>query len=532
MANDLYAWLIEATLATGAAIALVLLLRRPLRATFGAGAAYALWALVPAVLSATLLPAAIEPMVSPMVANVAAEVVALPGVAVTPGIDLRSWLMPAWGLGVVMAWALLLRQQRRFLRGLGSLRQRADGLFESESVAGLPAVIGWRSRIVLPRDFEQRYDAHERQLVLSHEGVHRRRGDLYASALVAALRCLFWFNPLVHYGAGRFRHDQELACDAAVLRRFPQSRRAYGDALLKTQLADQPLPLGCHWFGSHPLKERILMLNRPQPNKPRWFAGFVLVALLSLATGWTVWAAQPATAPANGPTDGLPLRMSLKLNGGSEHHENTVMQPGQAKTFSYTENGERWDMSLTLERLDGDKFHIAADILRNGVSQGQPRMINRFGAPAAIGIGEKLADGRFEGIEIEMLVDSGDRAAPSVELTDGLSGPVPAYPAEQLAAGEGGTVMLKMLVGVDGRALRSEFSPEGSTVPATSPLVASAREASLDWTFDAIQKDGNAVEAWVLVPVTFEPEKPGSGDGAAIQRIGRPMAPGTPATGT
>jgi len=41
MASELYAWLVEATLASSVAIILVLLLRRPLRATFGAGAAYA-----------------------------------------------------------------------------------------------------------------------------------------------------------------------------------------------------------------------------------------------------------------------------------------------------------------------------------------------------------------------------------------------------------------------------------------------------------------------------------------------------------
>ena len=64
---------------------------------------------------------------------------------------------------------------------------------------------------------------------------------------------------------------------------------------------------------------------------------------------------------------------------------------------------------------------------------------------------------------------------------------------------------------VDGRALRSEYEPEGSTVPAASPLVASAREASLKWTFNAAVKDGKPVEAWVAVPVRFEPGKPAGG---------------------
>src|SRR3546814_17576856 len=51
---DLFRWLLESTCASSAAIVLVLLLRRPLRATFGANAAYLLWLLPPlAVLAAS-----------------------------------------------------------------------------------------------------------------------------------------------------------------------------------------------------------------------------------------------------------------------------------------------------------------------------------------------------------------------------------------------------------------------------------------------------------------------------------------------
>lgn len=399
MASELYAWLAEATLATSVAIVLVLGLRLPLRAVFGASAAYAAWGVVPVALLATLVPAAVSPVAMPAMVRFTAGPAALPSAGVAPGVEIESWLVLAWILGLAVAGLVLVRQQRRFLHGLGSVRRRVDGLFQSDAVAGLPAVVGWRSRIVLPRDFEQRYDPQQQQLVLCHETVHRQRGDLPASALVAVLRCVFWFNPLVHAAASRFRHDQELACDAAVLRRFPQSRRAYGDALLKTQLADSPLPVGCHWFGSHPLKERIAMLKRPLPGKPRWFAGLAFVALLSLAAGWTAWAAQPPVVAG----DGLSLQMKLNLNGGEERLESAVLQPGQAKVFSYRDGDERWDMTLTLTRLESGDVFIAMDILRDGISLGQPRMMTRFGVPAAIEIGDQYPD-HFSGIKIEMNV--------------------------------------------------------------------------------------------------------------------------------
>lgn len=399
MANDLYAWLVEATLVSSACIIAVLILRKALRVVSGAGAAYAAWGVVPVALLATLVPAASVPMVLPTMVAFTTGVATPPSIAVATGFALETWLLMAWALGLAIAALMLVRQQRRFLRGLGAVQARVDGLFQSDAVAGLPAVVGWRSRIVLPRDFEQRYDPQEQGLVLCHENVHRRRGDLPASALVAALRCVFWFNPLVHVAAGRFRHDQELACDAAVLRRHPQSRRAYADALLKTQLADSPLPVGCHWFGSHPLKERIAMLKRPLPGKTRWFAGLAFVALMSLAAGWTAWAAQPPVVTG----DGLVLQMKLKLNGGEERLENAVLQPGQAKAFSYRDGDERWDMTLTLTRLEGSDIFIAMDIQRDGVSLGKPRMMTRAGVPAAIEIGDQYPD-RFSGIKIEMNV--------------------------------------------------------------------------------------------------------------------------------
>src|SRR5690606_182279 len=120
-----------------------------------------------------------------------------------------------------------------------------------DSVFAGPALVGaWRARIVLPADFERRYDTLERELILAHERVHLARGDAWVNAFVALLRSLNWFNPLVHLAAAKFRLDQELACDAAVIARFPRARRRYADAMLKVQLAGQAwqelrLPVGC-----------------------------------------------------------------------------------------------------------------------------------------------------------------------------------------------------------------------------------------------------------------------------------------------
>ena len=297
---DLFTALCETTVAGSAAILLVLALRRPLRHAFGAGIAYAAWALVPLAILAVLLPAAQSPvLVVPVVAMQLPSglLAATDAVRATP--DLATWAVIAAACGALVCALRLFVQQRRFMRGLGLLTDRGDGVFVAETTEGLPAVIGlWRPRIVLPADAMRRYAAAERDLMLAHERTHIARGDLAANAVVAGLRCLFWFNPLVHLAARRFRHDQELACDQQVVRRHPDARRTYGEAMLKTQLARGVLPLGCHWAQTHPLRERIEMLKQPLHSMRRRVIGRATAFALLLATGYAAWAAQPQAASA------------------------------------------------------------------------------------------------------------------------------------------------------------------------------------------------------------------------------------------
>ena len=66
-ASDGMALLMETTWASSAALLLVALLRGPVCKAFGAGSAYALWALVPAALASVLLPAAVDPVAPALV---------------------------------------------------------------------------------------------------------------------------------------------------------------------------------------------------------------------------------------------------------------------------------------------------------------------------------------------------------------------------------------------------------------------------------------------------------------------------------
>ncbi|ALN82254.1 M56 family metallopeptidase [Lysobacter antibioticus] len=292
-------WLTETTVATSLAVLLVLAARLSLRRAFGAAIGYAAWALVPLLMIAVLLPTAGQRL-PVVVAGLSAAPIPPPSMqaAASSHFDPMPWLLAVWLAGAVVMAVATLRQQRRFQRALGRIERREDGLYQAEAILGLPAAFGLlRPRIVVQRDFDTRYSAEQQALIRTHERSHIRRGDLHANALVALLRCVYWFNPLLHYAARRFRHDQELACDLRVLARHPRSRRSYGEAMLKTLLAANPSPLACHWAQAHPLKERILMLKQPLPAAKRVATGAAVLAVLAMASGFGVWAGQPADAP-------------------------------------------------------------------------------------------------------------------------------------------------------------------------------------------------------------------------------------------
>lgn len=275
--TELLLEIVELNLAAAAAILVAMWARRKVHAVMGPGAAYLLWAIVPAAMLATLIPARI----------VEVEAVAVPetwGAALAP---VALALVVVWLAGAAVMAAFLMKHQKLFLRDV-------------ERGAAGPAVVGFfYPRIVTPSDFAQRFAPAERKLILEHEQVHIERYDARINAFVAAARCLMWFNPLVHIGARRMRADQELSCDAAVVDRRPGARRAYAETLLKTQLAHRPLPVGCYWPGDmsgtdHPLTERIAMLTRSPFSHPRRLAAGAAVALLVCGGGLAAWAVQPA----------------------------------------------------------------------------------------------------------------------------------------------------------------------------------------------------------------------------------------------
>lgn len=295
MPNDAVIGLLwQAHLGLSLGLLAVLLLRRPWRRLAGVQAAYGLWLLPVWLAAAALLPRADLPgWALPPVLVTGPQASDLGQLAAGAPLSLAG----LWAAGVLGVAGLQVAVHRRYRRRL----KRVAGGHLLAPAGDSPGLFGlWHARLVLPADFRQRFDASERRWILAHESAHARRLDNPARMFATALAALAWFNPLAWWALSALRQDQELACDAAVMRRYPGSWRRYGLAMLKLDGALRVPPAASAWQSHHPLKERILLLQRIAPGTRTLRAArttLFATALLGLGTLQTISTA--ATEPAN-----------------------------------------------------------------------------------------------------------------------------------------------------------------------------------------------------------------------------------------
>lgn len=322
MAAELFVLGVELVIAVTIGLVAVLLLRPAIRGLCGARAAYALWLLVPAVVVAIALPRAAAPLASAAGPTAAIATPATPAVVAPvlaqasqvfeierpvfmPNLaDFAAPLLLLWLVGAVAFATLLVAGQVRFLNTLGALRreQRGPGAVYYAARGDIgPALVGALvPRIILPRDFGERFSREEQDLVIAHERVHLTSGDAQINLAIALARVLLWFHPLVHVCARIIRTDQELACDETVIARRPTLRRTYAEAMLKAQFATEPAPVGCHWRtgDERELRRRIQRL-KSMPSRTRRTVGAGVAAIVTLGGGAAAWALQPPVPVAS-----------------------------------------------------------------------------------------------------------------------------------------------------------------------------------------------------------------------------------------
>lgn len=524
-------WLLTGALASSAGILLVLALRVPLRRSFGARVAYLAWTVVPLALLAVSLPgpradATVMRWVPQQAIDiaVAGEQVVRPAspMPVDTGPSAAQMLLVAWLLGMVLAGWQQSSRQRRYLAALGPLKARADGSYQCAGPHG-PVVIGlMRPRIVLPANFDLRYPGLQGQLVLAHERAHIRRGDVRSNLLAAVLRSVFWFNPLLLWAIPRFRFDQELACDAAVLDAYPGAGRIYGDAMLSAHMPIAQLPLGCHWHAGTRLKARIRMLGERSPGRVRSRAGVVLVlGILGACTG-TAWALQGR--------DGAPVRLVMPrmapalyadvhmsgrdANGISSNNMSADPKDADLLRIRAMDGSIEIDFAAGIDPVASTHFHAVLaeagttpavdwNLQREGrrIAGGRVMLANGTGrvvlGPAMLGQSASATldlvfspDGSVEG----------DVLAPPVRGDDGIYRESERMGSTALHAS--GTASMLLDVSVDGKVMATRLE---SVAPRWAITDDDARMLLADVSYIPAYRNGLAVPSRVRMQLQFEP---------------------------
>lgn len=418
MAIDWWTHLLDACFAASVAIVIVLALRWPLRKLFGATLAYQAWLLAPAMIVVALLPRVQLVQRPKVVAVVQASTELLASPVRHAGLHWTGVLQAVWCFGALALAFWFWRAHRSFVRGLGELRLEG-GLFYSASPGSGPALLGlWRPKIVVPADFAQRYTEQEQALIVAHERVHARRADVLVNLLQAALQCLFWFNPLVHAAARFFRADQEMACDAAVLRRHPGLLRTYAEALLKAQSCSTAAPttVACSWRFNHPVKERFMTLQN-QPRSSRRLIGRVLVASMIFGGAYAGITARANEAAAPGkPVYDIQILNMGELDAKVRITADRIDQNQKERTphliaAAGSEFGiekDKWRATFAITPVSSaDKTYMINIDLKSGEQHYHPRLMGKLGERVAVSVGDSGA--RFD---LALLVNEAAPGAP------------------------------------------------------------------------------------------------------------------------
>jgi beta-lactamase regulating signal transducer with metallopeptidase domain len=467
----------------------VALLRRPCRRLFGAERACQLWFLPPLAMLASQWPhaAAGVGLDAPLPALVylitSAALPSSPHGAMLDGYSWRVGVLCVWALGMLwVAWRAI-RAQRRYHALLRHATPVADA---SSSTALLragqpdvgPAMVGaWRARIVIPVDFETRYDTVERSLILAHERMHARRRDGLACLGAQGMLAAFWFNPLAWWALDSLRHDQELACDAAVLGQHRTQRRAYANAMLKTQPSAGQLPVGCSWSPRHPITERIAMLKQPPPSQLRVRLGLIAGLVLgTIVTGAVYAASRPsgAVAASTSPVVAASeyqldiMVASFSRGAAADHAERTTgavcMKPGEPGGVN---SDKGWQLELTVMPLDGRRVSVALNLI---ATPGKPPLSRRL-------------EGRLGQPLLAEFNDAAGKHAYSVDVT-----PLAGCPARMTGVAENGAAERLTLIKqtVKNQPVRAvvESMAQSAGLQITNPQDLSRRLVTLD--FDQI----------------------------------------------
>jgi beta-lactamase regulating signal transducer with metallopeptidase domain len=240
-------------------------------------------------------------------------------------------LLIAWAVGCLVFWAIVVWRYAR----LTAIARSASAIDEgpvrvaleqialdlklrrvpellSTTVVASPFLFGVvRPRIILPDRLLEQLSELELRAVLTHELAHWKHHDTWIGWLQVLAQSIFWFHPFLWWANAGLRHERELVCDEAVLRRGQITPQDYSESIVHVLTASRGRSLvggslvGVFERGGN-LQNRLEDIMNYEPSKRRftWPARLALVAFaiafLPMAPGVVE---TPLAEGADGATD-------------------------------------------------------------------------------------------------------------------------------------------------------------------------------------------------------------------------------------
>ncbi|WP_040198220.1 M56 family metallopeptidase [Candidatus Soleaferrea massiliensis] len=285
-------------------------------------------------------------------------------------------LFVVWAAGALGCLGLQLFRHIRFSRNirrwserigdpsiLAALRQLAGEMELHRPVeikrcplARSPMLTGFFHPVILLP--ETAFSADELALILRHELVHAKRGDLYYKTLLMACSAMHWFNPMMRVIRHAVDIDCEISCDEAVLGKTPLFQRAsYGKLILKTVRSDRSAVTAFSTSfngGVRDMKKRLnelFITNRSR--KSAWIVPALLVMSVTLCSNFAFAAPSemPTLSSASASSDTIPEKPGLNARSilpstdlSQSKAIQIVSRPDGGKTFIYR-NGSEVDVT-------------------------------------------------------------------------------------------------------------------------------------------------------------------------------------------
>jgi len=381
-------------------------------------------------------------------------------------------------------------------------------LLKCDSTTAMPLTWGvFRPVIVLPFSAAQ-WPEDRRGMVLSHELAHISRHDWILQICAEFARAIYWFHPLAWLAAARLRQESERASDDAVL------RAGIAPAHYASQLLDLARTLensGRAWSTAlaiarpSNLERRFAAMLNPSINRSRLsFRTSLLIPGFALCLLFPLAALHLSAQNLSGKTSGTIHDPS----GAGVANATIIMTNQEAKTIDMTTSNR--EGNFVFKPLPAGNYEL--QVLKPGFEPyREPQVSLEVGRDFSVA--RVLQVGAITE-HVTVVSENGAKSVPA-QTTSGkpsrlsVGGTVqaakiitrvqPVYPESARSAGISGTVVLRAVIGMDGkplslRVMNSQIDPD---------LAHSAVEAVNQWRYTPTLLNGEPIEVDTTITVVY-----------------------------